>query len=633
MDRPISKAAAIVLLLAAAASSGRLGAQTGGRFGLEDSVNTWSGTAGTETAAISSAAGTVRTGKFALVLTSSSTGTGSKQWYSNAPYATSANGTYIHLIYWARAAQAGTAADGSLRYSSTAPPAGSNSSANAGSGIAIPTTTWERVVNSVTTSSVRHYYPAPRKLLSTGAMSWYIDDGVMYTSSQSAVDTTAPLAPATLTATVSGSIASLAWTSNTDAGTGVQRTLILRTNVTSSGAPVLNAQAEYSTSGGAAGPNMTGNWTVISTSVGPTATSYIDGSASPGTYKYAVVLCDLAYNYSVAAVSPTITIGSPVPTLFIDSTGFATDFGTVVKGSSSAVDSFRLSGFNLGSAALVTPPAGFEVSLTRSAGFLPTVSVPAASGTIVPQYIFLRFSPTTALGKVGPSPVTVTATGATTRTVLVSGTSIETEPSTTGTLTFGNVGSKSAVINLPTTGNGTGRLIVLAKDHEVNWLPADGAAVSGVNADYELATELGGGERIVYSGTGSGDSVVVIRGLTPATLYYAAVYEYNVGQGASFNYLPVSDLTAFARTAFEGVSVPTAGAAAQLRMYPNPATSRVFVPSDVPVRLELADMSGRTMLRTNEGVADVEGLPSGIYTLKVLDTSGRTLQIFRLTKH
>lgn len=607
-------------------------AQSGGRFGFEDSVNAWTGTASSETAAITNLPGTTRTGRFAMKLSSTSTGTGSKQWYSNTPYASSASGTYIHFIYWAKAAQSGTSADGSLRYGSTAPPTGTNSSANAGADIAIPTTTWERVVNTVTTSSTRHYYPAPRKTLSGGAMIWYIDDGIIYTSALSSIDTTAPAAPASLTGNVSGNIVTLGWTSNTDAGTGVQSTIVLRSNITSSPAPTLNHQAEYSTTGGNAGPGTSGNWTIISTTTGATATSYVDGSAAPGTYIYAIVLRDQAFNYSVAATSATVTVGTPVPTLFADTAGFAGSFGTIVRGSSSAPDSFGISGFNLSSGATVTAPAGFEVSLSATGGYNSLITVPASSGTIVPRHIYVRFSPTTATGIVGPLLISIGASGASTRTIAVNGISIDTEPTSGGSLQFGNVGSKSAVIHLPGIGNGNGRLIVLAKGHEVNWLPTDGTVPAGVNADYSLATELGGGERIVYSGTGSGDSVVVVSGLTPSTLYYAAVFEYNAGTGASHNYLPLSDLTAFARTAFEGVRIAPIEGASGVIVYPNPVSRYLFSNAPTPMLFELINGTGQRVLLHTGTQADLSLLPPGLYQLNLYDGQGLRVQSARIQK-
>lgn len=163
----------------------------------------------------------------------------------------------------------------------------------------------------------------------------WMDDGILYATSQSSPDLVAPNAPTSLSGSLSGNTVNLSWTSNTDvstgsntfngvsisnasAYTGVQNTIVLRTTNTSASAPVLNNQGIYTVSGGIGGPHTdpTGNWTIISTTTGATATSYSDVAVANGTYKYAVILRDMAYNYSAAAVSSSITISvSSPPTL------------------------------------------------------------------------------------------------------------------------------------------------------------------------------------------------------------------------------------------------------------------------------------------------------------------------------
>ena len=612
-------------------------AQTSSPFGLEDNaIGTWAGTGTTETAAINNTATGVRTGGYSLKLTTTSTGTGNKQWFSNTPYAASASGTYIYLIYWAKATTAGTSVDGSMRYSSTAPPSGSGSSSNASADVAINTTGWTRVTNSINTSSVRYYFPAPRKTVSTGATSFFIDDGVLYTSPMTSVDTTDPLTPGVPTATVSGNLVNLNWTSNTDAGTGVAATIILRNSNTAAAAPDLNDQAQYSVAGGAAGPNTVGNgWTVVSAASGATATSYLDAVTPAGGYIYAVVLRDLAYNYSTAVVSGLITVGQPVPTLFADQTGFTGNLGTTVRGMTSAVQHFSLSGYNLTGPVTVTAPAGFEVSASATTGFAPSITLTPAGGTVASSNVYVRFSPTAATGSTGQVNIILSSAGAAAVNVAVSGNAIDTEPGSTGTISFGNIFNTTVQVNLPTVGSGNKRIIVVSKDHDVTFVPTDGVPVAGVNADYSAATDQGGGEKVVYDGAGSGSSVVTVTGLTPGTTYYFAVYEYNMGSGSSQNYLPNSPYTAIASTAINNLGVGTSSVSgrALVSIYPNPVQDLLYIDAPAPVRLLIRDINGRTILtQGNAKTLDVRVLPAGIYTITVLDDQGQLLRSVRLLK-
>ena len=110
---PIQKAMATALIGCVLAGISTLAAaQTSAPFGLEDNaIGTWAGTSSAETATINSTASNVRTGTYSLKLTTTSTGTGNKQWFSNTPYALSSSGTYIYFVYWALAANTGTSAD------------------------------------------------------------------------------------------------------------------------------------------------------------------------------------------------------------------------------------------------------------------------------------------------------------------------------------------------------------------------------------------------------------------------------------------------------------------------------------------------------------------------------------------
>jgi hypothetical protein len=115
---------------------------------------------------------------------------------------------------------------------------------------------------------------------------------------------------------------------------------------------------------------------------------------------------------------------------------------------------------------------------------------------------------------------------------------IASEPTTSGTVSFASVGSNSLTINF-TGGNGTNRIVVLKSSNAVSFIPSDGSVYTGVNSDFSLATDQETGNKIVYEGTGN---TVDITGLNSFTSYHVAVYELN-GSGSAINYLTSSVAT------------------------------------------------------------------------------------------
>ena len=124
----------------------------------------------------------------------------------------------------------------------------------------------------------------------------YCDDVVIYTSSNSSTDLTAPVAPSVY---VANSATSFSWSAATDDNTGVQKNVILRTSTANATAPVLLNQVDYKVN------DVIGDWTVIAVENGDVVT-YADAAPASTNY-YAVVARDLAYNYSTALTTPSTT--------------------------------------------------------------------------------------------------------------------------------------------------------------------------------------------------------------------------------------------------------------------------------------------------------------------------------------
>lgn len=91
----------------------------------------------------------------------------------------------------------------------------------------------------------------------------------------------------------------------------------------------------------------------------------------------------------------------------------------------------------------------------------------------------------------------------------------------TTNLSFANVLQNTMTLNW-VKGDGIGR-IVIASINPITFTPSNGVEYTA-NADYSLGTDLGNGDKIVYSGGTAGFD---LSGLSSLTTYYFAVYEFS----------------------------------------------------------------------------------------------------------
>lgn len=108
----------------------------------------------------------------------------------------------------------------------------------------------------------------------------------------------------------------------------------------------------------------------------------------------------------------TITATIPTPTI---STGSTLSAVNTVYGTASATPTtFTVSGTNMSAGILVTPPSGFEVSLSSGSGYASTLTVGAA-GTIASTTVYVRLAATAAVaGSPYSGDIVLTSAGATT---------------------------------------------------------------------------------------------------------------------------------------------------------------------------------------------------------------------------
>jgi hypothetical protein len=116
-------------------------------------------------------------------------------------------------------------------------------------------------------------------------------------------------------------------------------------------------------------------------------------------------------------IDDVILSGVPnlVATPVITATGPLAAVSTTYGTASATPSSFNVSGANMAAGILVTPPGGFEVSLTAGSGYASTVTIPG-TGTIASTQVFLRLAAATTAGSysgnvscssAGASPVTL----------------------------------------------------------------------------------------------------------------------------------------------------------------------------------------------------------------------------------
>ncbi len=374
----------------------------------------------------------------------------------------------------------------------------------------------------------------------------YATNGVGTAYSAGEVSFTTLATEPTTAATVSfGTRTDVSLVLNFSGGDGGRRVVLLKQGSAVDATPADRTTYTANAAFGSGDQLGTGNWVVYD---GTGASVTVTGLTKNTTYHVAVFEYNNnsagSPNYyttagtgSAATYNPTVTV-----------TGSLSAFGNVANGQHSASQSYSVSGTELVSSITVTAPAGFAISLDDvDYSTNPLVLTRNGSDEVLSTTVYVRFSPSSASGATGTLNVTNAATEATTQNVAVSGNAIDTEPTTEGAISFGTVTGTSIVVNLPATGNGDARIIVVKAGSAVDANPADGSSYTA-NALFGSGSQLGTGNYVVYNGTASGSNVVTVTGLSGNTTYHFAVFEYNEGTGTSQNYLTPSTVTGNATT-------------------------------------------------------------------------------------
>lgn len=264
------------------------------------------------------------------------------------------------------------------------------------------------------------------------------------------------------------------------------------------------------------GPN-TRTFTGLSQAINSGSTGYFwitaDASGTSGGNRTLTVSANPTLTF--AAGTPTGTIAAGGTQTFVDPTtpsinvGSITAFGNQCVNTFSTERNYSVSGTNLTANIVITPPVGFEISLTSGSGFVSspsTLALTPTAGTVSSTTIYVRFAPTSAIGY--SSNISHTSTGATTLNVAASGTGINgiAAVTTTAASSITTTGATSGGTGISTTcGTITAKGVV--------WGTTANPTVPNVNSTNE--------------GAGTSNFTSSISGLAPGTAYNYRAFATN----------------------------------------------------------------------------------------------------------
>lgn len=224
-------------------------------------------------------------------------------------------------------------------------------------------------------------------------------------------------------------------------------------------------------------------------------------------------------NYAITYVPGNLVVSATIPVISVSGTLAAVN---TTSGTASASTSFNVSGTNMLAGILVTPPAGYEVSLDNIT-FSSTVTVGAA-GTISSTTVFVRIAAATSPG-VYSGFVVCSSTNAANENIATSPSTVSATAPTTqaSNITFTATGAQFFTVNW-TNGSGGRRAVFIKQGAGPITNPTNGVQYAD-NSVFGSGTQLGAsGYYCVYDGQGSS---IAVTGLTAGTTYYVQVFEYN----------------------------------------------------------------------------------------------------------
>ena len=207
-----------------------------------------------------------------------------------------------------------------------------------------------------------------------------------------------------------------------------------------------NSPDQYSITTGS--PTAMPSFSAVSNASLPVSPISVTIPASAGnTYNFDLTV----RNSTTTCVSTNNPITLTVIPPTINTTGTLSAF-TSCSGTASAQQSFTVSGSDLSTDILVTPPTGYEVSTTSGSGFASSVTLTQSGGTVSSTTIYVRL--TNAASGTPSGNIACTSTGATTQNVAASGTVTSLPTATAGGSQI-ICSNATATVSGATSANGT----------------------------------------------------------------------------------------------------------------------------------------------------------------------------------
>ncbi len=270
-----------------------------------------------------------------------------------------------------------------------------------------------------------------------------------------------------------------------------------------------------------------------------------------------------ADNYETVVFDVSVTVGKAIPTITTEPTASAITYGQTLADSTLSGGEASVAGAFDWTTPATAPDVGtadqsvtftptdadnyeavvFDVSVTVGKA-TPTITTPPEAGNIVVgqtlasstlsggeasvagSFAWTDDSIEPLEGKADQSVTFTPTDGDNYETVVfdVSVTTLATEPEEhSASMAVTDPTAESLTLTW-TTGSGERRIVVVRALYAVNWTPTDGVSPTGVNVDFSAAADQGNGNKICYDGAGNS---VTLTGLTPNTLYWFKVFEYN----------------------------------------------------------------------------------------------------------
>ena len=229
-------------------------------------------------------------------------------------------------------------------------------------------------------------------------------------------------------------------------------------------------------------------------------------------------------------------------------------FGTLVTGTTSTSQTYTVTGIRLTNDVVLTAQSPFLISLD-DVTYSSSLTLAQSGGALAATTVYVKFSPATAGGSL-TGAITHTSVGAVTRSLAVNGTAVAIEPTTQSSLVVGTITGTSVELQI-TPGNGKNRLIVACERDVPTWTPTDGKSITGVDANFTLATNQGSATRVIFNAPDSVSRSVVVTGLSVATNYQFAVYEYNGNNGSENYFLTAPGTASITTLTVPGLTVST----------------------------------------------------------------------------